>query len=141
MLNLQLSKLNQKLPEFKGSNWLIRIPLAIVFIQQGLSKIPFDNSSAEIYNLPLFIWVLVIFSELIAGFGLLFGGVLKSLNISTWLGDFVTRFSGSVIVSVVIGVIVVADLDNFVEFILYDHLHVMLFCGGLFFALRGNRVK
>ena len=29
-----------KIPQFALSHWLLRIPLAIVFIQQGLSKFP-----------------------------------------------------------------------------------------------------
>ena len=33
------------------------------------------------------------------------------------------------------------DVYNFLEVILYDHIHLMLCCGGLFFALRGNRAK
>ena len=32
--------ISEKFPEFNGANWLIRIPLAIVFIQQGFDKIP-----------------------------------------------------------------------------------------------------
>ena len=33
-----LEKISKKFPEFNGSNWLLRIPLAIVFIQMGLSN-------------------------------------------------------------------------------------------------------
>ena len=62
MKNLELKKINQKLPDFKGSNWLIRIPLAIVFIQQGFSKIPLDVTEAGVYNLPLHVWLIVIIS-------------------------------------------------------------------------------
>lgn len=141
MKSLELKKINQKLPDFKGSNWLIRIPLAIVFIQQGFSKIPLDVTEADVYNLPLHVWLIVILSELIAGFGLLFGGVLKSFNLFTWIGDFLTRFSGTIIVGVICGVIIVSNPSNLFEVLLYDHLHVMLCCGGLFFALRGNRAK
>jgi len=25
--------------------------------------------------------------------------------------------------------------------LMYEHFHLLLYCGGLFFALRGNRVK
>ena len=141
MINTELRKINQKLPEFKGSNWLIRIPLAIVFIQQGISKIPFDPSAAEAYGLPLILWFIVVISELLAGFGLLFGGILRSLGILSLIGDLLTRFSGTIIVCVITGVIIVGDPDSFIEILLYDHTHVMLYCGGLFFALRGNRAK
>ena len=141
MTNIEKKKINPKLPEFEGSNWLIRIPLAIVFIQQGFSKIPFDPSTAEAYGLPLIIWFLVIVSELLAGFGLVFGGIFRSSGITSLVGDLLTRFSGTIMVCVISGVIIVSNPDSFVEVLLYDHIHVVLFCGGLFFALRGNRVK
>ena len=35
-----LSRVVSRIPEFCMSHWLLRVPLAIVFIQQGLSKIP-----------------------------------------------------------------------------------------------------
>jgi len=141
MINLELKKLNEKVPEFKGSNWLIRIPLATVFIQQGVSKIPFDLSTAEAYGLASWVWFLVIISELLAGFGLLFGGVLRTLGFLSLLGDLLTRFSGTIMVGIITGVIIVSNPDSFLEIILYDHIHVMLYCGGLFFALRGNRAN
>ena len=40
-----LSKI--KIPEFCMSHWLLRIPLAIIFIQQGLMKIPVDIEEVE----------------------------------------------------------------------------------------------
>ena len=124
MINLELKEINQKLPDFKGSSWLIRIPLSIVFIQQGLSKIPLDMTEADVYNLPLHVWLIVILSELTAGFGLLFGGALKSFNLLTWFGDFLTRFSGTIMVGVICGVIIVSKPTNLFEVLLYDHLHV-----------------
>ena len=141
MIHTKLKKINQKFPEFKGANWLIRIPLAIIFIQQGLDKLPFDPSTAEAYELPLSVWFMVIISELLAGFGLLFGGILQSLKILNLVGDFLTRFSGTIMVCIITGVIILSDPESFIEILLYDHIHVMLYCGGLFFALRGNRAK
>ena len=44
-------KVSKALPEFQGSNWLLRIPFAVVFIQQGLSKLPLNISDAESFNL------------------------------------------------------------------------------------------
>ena len=141
MTYTKLKKINQKFPEFNGANWLIRIPLAIIFIQQGLSKLPFDPSTAEAYELPLSVWFVVIISELLAGFGLLFGGILQSLKILNLIGDFLTRFSGTTMVCIITGVIILSNPESFIEILLYDHVHVMLYCGGLFFALRGNRAK
>ena len=139
MILFNLQKILRKLPDFKGSNWLIRFPLSIIFLQQGFSKIPIDSSMAETYSLPLFLWYLVILSELTAGIGIIFGGVLKSLGLVPFLGDFLTRFSGIIIVSIICGVIIVSNPASMIEILFYDHIHVMLFSGGLYFALRGNR--
>ena len=139
MILFNLQKILRKLPDFKGSNWLIRFPLSIIFLQQGFSKIPIDSSMAETYSLPLFLWYLVIISELTAGIGIIFGGILKSIGLVPFFGDFVTRFSGITIVSIISGVIIISDPDSIIEILFYDHIHVMLFTGGLYFALRGNR--
>jgi len=134
-----LQKILDKLPDFKGSNWLIRVPLSIIFLQQGLDKIPIDPSMAETYGLPLIIWYFVILSELTAGIGIIFGGILKSIGFLPFLGDFVTRFSGVTIVSIICGVLIISNPDSMIDILFYDHIHVMLFSGGLYFALRGNR--
>ena len=139
MILFNLQKILRKLPDFKGSNWLIRFPLSIIFLQQGFSKIPIDSSMAETYSLPLFLWYLVILSELTAGIGIIFGGILKSLGLVPFFGDFLTRFSGIIIVSIICGVIIINNPDSMIEILFYDHIHVMLFSGGLYFALRGNR--
>ena len=139
MILFNLQKILRKLPDFKGSNWLIRIPLSIIFLQQGFSKIPIDSSMAETYSLPLFLWYLVILCELTAGIGIIFGGILKSLGLVPFFGDFLTRFSGIIIVSIICGVIIISNPDSMIEVLFYDHIHVMLFSGGLYFALRGNR--
>mgnify|MGYP000198832747 FL=1 len=141
MIKFLSNKFIPNFPEFNGSNWLIRFPLAIIFIQQGLDKLPFNSSAAEIYGLSPLVWIMVIVSELLAGIGLLFGGVLRLFGFLVWFGDLLTRFSGSIIVAIILGVIIISKPDSLLEIILYDHIHVMLCCGGLFFALRGNRVK
>ena len=136
MLNLQLSKLNQKLPEFKGSNWLIRIPLAIVFIQQGLAKFPVTLEDAQSFDLPYLVWWFVAYGELGSGLGLLVGGV-----IAKWwreIPDLLTRFSGITICSIMTGVIWIGQPESFLDVILYDNFHVILWVCGLYFALKGN---
>ena len=44
-----MNNLVKKLPAFKFSYWLLRIPLSIVFIQQGLSKFPVKLEDAQAY--------------------------------------------------------------------------------------------
>tara|TARA_B100000900_G_scaffold114668_1_gene96134 strand:- start:276 stop:680 length:405 start_codon:yes stop_codon:yes gene_type:complete len=129
----------KRIPEFCMSHWLLRIPLAIVFIQQGLSKLPVTLEDAEAFELPYLVWWVVAWGELGAGVGLLVAGLLASW---AWLkdyGDVLTRFCGITICSIMTGVIWVGQPESFWDVILYDNFHVLLWVGGLFFALRGNR--
>ena len=127
-----------RIPEFCMSHWLLRIPLAIVFLQQGLSKWPIDIESAQSFELPLLVWTFVVLGEIGGGVGLLVGGLFPK-KFLTELGDLITRFSGITICSIMTGVIWIGQPESFTDVILYDNLHVLLWVGGLFFALRGNR--
>ena len=127
-----------RIPEFCYSHWLLRIPLAIIFLQQGISKWPIDLETASSYDLPLLVWTFVVLGEIGAGVGLLVGGLFPKKFL--WeLGDLITRFSGITICSIMTGVIWIGQPESFTDVLLYDNLHVLLWVGGLFFALRGNR--
>ena len=132
------SKVNIKIPEFYLSHWLLRIPLVIVFIQQGLSKLPVTLEDAQSYDLPYIVWWFAAYGELGAGMGLLVGGLMM-YSWWSWIGDLLTRFSGFVIGCIMTGVIWVGEPESLMDVILYDNLHVLLWVGGLYFALRGNR--
>ena len=119
-------------------DWLLRVPLAIVFLQQGLSKLPIAVEDAQVFELPMLVWVFVVLGELGAGIGLIVGGLIQRLW--TTIADMVTRFSGFVIGCIATGVIWVGQPDNLIDVLLYDNLHVFLWAGGLFFALKGNRI-
>jgi len=123
------------IPEFCLSHWLLRVPLAIVFIQQGTSKLPVTLEDASSFDLPYIVWWFAAYGELGAGIGLLFGGLLVN-----WIFDTLTRFSGIVMCCIMTGVIWIGEPSSLTDVILYDNLHVLLWVGGLFFALRGNRV-
>ena len=131
---MTLEQYLKKIPEFRGANWLLRIPVAVVFILQGLQKLPLDPVEAEMWGLPMTVWFFVAWGELFSGIGLLIGGVVYA-----GMGDIITRFSGIVICGIMTGVILIGEPESFWYVLLYDNLHVMLYCGGLFFALRGNR--
>ena len=133
-----LSKI--KIPEFCMSHWLLRIPLAIIFIQQGLMKIPVDVEEAESYGLSYLVWWFVAYGELLGGIGIIVGGILalKYINIWDWVGDMITRFSGVTLCCIMTGVIWIGEPESFMDVLLYDNLHVLLWVGALFFALRGN---
>jgi putative oxidoreductase len=134
-----LQKITDRIPEFCLSHWLLRVPVAIVFIQQGLSKLPFSIEDAESFGLPALVWWFVILGELGAGIGLLVGGVIGLQKYWNELGDLLSRFCGITICSIMTGVIWVGQPESFWDVLLYDNLHVLLWVGGLFFALRGNR--
>ena len=140
-------KLLKLIPDFCLSNWLLRIPLAIVFLQQGISKLPFSLDDADSWELPYLVWWFVVYGEIGAGIGLIFSGIMVSKIAGDYiwdfwiqnLGDLLTRFSGIVMCCIVTGVIWISEPASFWDVILYDNLHVFLWVGGLFFALRGSR--
>ena len=129
-----------KIPEFCLSHWLLRIPLAIVFLQQGFSKLPFDPEDGLAWDLPYLVWWFVVYGEIGAGIGLLLSGILvtKIAGDYVWdfwlqdLGDLITRFSGIVMCCIATGVIWIGQPTSLLEVILYDNLHVFLWVGGLF---------
>tara|TARA_B100000989_G_scaffold199765_1_gene150989 strand:- start:1368 stop:1772 length:405 start_codon:yes stop_codon:yes gene_type:complete len=129
-----LNRINELLP-----GWLLRIPLAIIFIQQGVSKIPVTLEDAQSFDLPLVVWFFVAWGELGAGLGLLAGGlVIIWQKFWPWVGDTITRFSGFTIGCIMTGVIWIGEPESFMYVILYDNLHVLLWVGGLYFAMKGN---
>ena len=135
----RVKNLLEKLPEFCMSHWLLRIPLIVVFLQQGFSKLPVTMEGAESFDLPYIVWWFAAYGEIGAGFGLLIGGIMM-YSWWSWIGDLLTRFSGFVIGCIMTGVIWVGQPDSFMDVILYDNLHVLLWVGGLYFALRGQKV-
>jgi len=127
-----------KIPEFCLTHWLLRIPLIVVFLQQGMNKWPIDINDSPV-ELTLLVWSVVVLGELGAGVGLLFGGIIALQKYFNELGDMITRFSGITIASIMTGVIWTGEPESFSDVLLYDNLHVLLWVGGMYFALRGNR--
>ena len=80
----------------------------------------------------------MIAGEIGAGLGLLLGGLFNT-KVLAWIGDSITRFSGFTIGCITTGVIWIGEPESFLDVLLYDNLHVFMWVGGLFFALRGNR--
>ena len=132
------------------ATFLLRIPLSVMFLQQGLMKYNGDMGlEAEMWNLPYIVWWFVTFGEIGAAIGLIVGGVIGVMPWHRWfsefmqnfilnLGDLITRFSGITMTCVVTGVIWLMSPDNLWDVIYKDYLHVSLYVGGLYFALRGN---
>jgi putative oxidoreductase len=133
-----------RLPDFSLSHLLLRIPLAVLFISQGLSKFPYDPAQGQAMGINALVWWFVCYGEIAAGVGLLVGGLatlprIRNTAAVAIIGDMLTRFSGIVMCCVVTGVIwTVIKPESLVNFILTDYMHFSLWAGGLYFALRGN---
>jgi putative oxidoreductase len=128
-----------KIPEFCMTHWLIRIPLIVVFLQQGLAKWPIDAETAASFELTLLVWTFVVLGEIGGALGLVVGGLLDYVKRFKEFGDLITRFSGIVITGIMTGVIWMSEPESFTYVLLYDNFHVLLWVGGMYFALRGNR--
>ena len=133
-----IKKLVNKIPEFCMTHWLLRIPLIVVFLQQGLSKWPIDVNDSPV-ELTLLVWTFVVLGELGGAIGLIFGGILDYIKKLKEFGDIITRFSGITMASIMTGVIWTGEPESFTDVLLYDNLHVLLWVGCMYFALRGNR--
>ena len=123
------------------ATFLLRIPLSVMFLQQGLSKFPVNEITAEAFGLPFIVWWFVAYGEVGSAIGLIVGGIFGIIftkGIVSSLADLLTRFSGITMTCVVTGVIWIMMPSSFMDVILKDYLHVSLYVGGLYFALRGN---
>ena len=123
------------------ATFLLRIPLSVMFLQQGLSKFPVNEATAEAFGLPYIVWWFVAYGEVGSAIGLIAGGIIGimfSEGLISDLADLLTRFSGITMTCVVTGVIWIMMPSSFMDVILKDYLHVSLYVGGLYFALRGN---
>ncbi len=140
------------------ATFFLRIPLSAMFLQQGLSKLPVDGAVAEAWGLPYIVWWFVTWGEIGAAIGLIAGGLLglipwhakhfflarigRNQPTFRWfveeLGDLTTRFSGITMTCIATGVIWILSPASLWDVIYKDYLHVSLYVGGLYFALRGN---
>tara|TARA_Y100000768_G_scaffold94197_1_gene68257 strand:+ start:37243 stop:37686 length:444 start_codon:yes stop_codon:yes gene_type:complete len=132
------------------ATFLLRIPLSVMFFQQGFAKYNGNMGlEAEMWNLPYIVWWFVTFGEIGAAIGLLVGGLIGVMPWHRWfsefmqtiiwnLGDLLTRFSAITMTCVVTGVLWLMKPASLLDVILYDYLHVSLYVVALYFALRGN---
>ena len=123
------------------ATFLLRIPLALMFFQQGLNKLPVNGSVADAMGVPYIVWWFAAYGEIGSAIGLIVGGavgIVVTTGILSNLADLLTRFSGITMTCVVTGVIWLALPGSLMDVILKDYLHLSLYVGGLYFALRGN---
>ena len=123
------------------ATFLLRIPLSIVFLQQGLSKFPVNETTAEVFGLPYIVWWFVAYGEFGSAVGLIVGGVagiMFTQGLISELADVLTRFSGITMTCIMTGIIWLSMPDSIFAVLTDDYIHVSLYVGGLYFALRGN---
>ena len=143
-------------PPANIATFFLRIPLSAMFMQQGLSKLPVDGAVAEGWGLPYIVWWFVTWGEIGAAIGLLIGGLFSLIpwydkhffitrlsspftkEVIYNIGDLITRFSGITMTCIATGVIWILQPASVWDVIYKDYLHVSLYVGGLYFALRGN---
>jgi len=115
----------------------LRLPVSILFLQQGLSKLPVTEAPADAFGLPFIVWWFVTYGEIGAGVGLLLGGLIGFRDFFG-IGDLITRFSGITMACIMTGVIWISAPSDLMAVLLYDYLHVSMYFVGIYFALRGN---
>ncbi len=70
-LNLSFKNYWQQLPDLNLSHILLRIPLSLLFINQGLSKFPFDPAVGQGMGIPALVWWFVCYGLLAACVGIM----------------------------------------------------------------------
>ena len=123
------------------ATFLLRLPLSALFLQQGFDKLPVDADTADVYGLSVLVWFFVVVGEIGSGLGLLAGGITGIFfkeGLFAEAADLLTRFSGITMTCIMTGVIWLSEPDSLLDVMLYDYIHVSLYVGGLYFALRGN---
>ncbi|MEM6491781.1 MAG: hypothetical protein AAF684_07785 [Pseudomonadota bacterium] len=121
---------SRRIPTIRIADWFVRVPLAVIIIEQGMFKIPDFAAQAETYGLSQLLFGLAAFAEIAGGIAILLGGLLRN----NWAADMLTRLGGLAISIIVAGVIVMIYFGPFSGW----QLQGMLLAAGLFFLLRGN---
>ena len=139
-----MSKLNNALDSmakpFTGiAPWLLRLSLGISFFLHGYGKFPLPPQKMVVWFeskgiiWPELITSLVAIGEVIAGIGIILGGLLFNQ-----LGNLITRLSGGAVVVIMIGAFAIAHPDWFITKDLFMSEQIFLFILGLYFAIKGN---
>ena len=139
-----MSKLNNALDSmakpFSGiAPWLLRLSLGISFFLHGYGKFPLPPQKMVVWFeskgiiWPELITSLVALGEVIAGIGIILGGLLFNQ-----LGNLITRLSGGAVVVIMIGAFAIAHPDWFITKDLFMSEQLFLFILGLYFAIKGN---
>ncbi|WP_322888839.1 MULTISPECIES: hypothetical protein [unclassified Yoonia] len=129
-----IERTSRALPRGTYAHWLLRLPLALVLLQQGYDKFPLSADMAAGFGVPFVLWALAAIGEVGVGILLLVGGFLRGAT-----GDLITRIAGAGLAAIIAGVIYVAYWAPPLELLMFNQFHLLLLAGGLYFALTGTR--
>tara|TARA_B100000282_G_scaffold123862_1_gene88339 strand:+ start:59 stop:505 length:447 start_codon:yes stop_codon:yes gene_type:complete len=129
------------------ANFIIRIGLGISFFLHGFAKLPINQGFIDFLSskgVPLsnFFAYLVAWGEILAGLGIILGGLL--IKSSPLIANIITKISGLTIVIIMINALLIAH-SNWSIFIgergsiLFASEQLFLLILGFFFFIRGNR--
>ena len=129
------------------ANFIIRIGLGISFFLHGFGKLPINQGFIDFLSskgVPLsnFFAYLVAWGEILAGLGIILGGLL--IKSSPLIANIITKISGLTIVIIMINALLIAH-SNWSIFIgergsiLFASEQLFLLILGCFFFIIGNR--
>ena len=129
------------------ADWLLRLGLGIAFFLHGYGKLPISEGFVRWLGskgVPMAETTayLVAWGEILAGLGIIFGGVLAKPMFQ--LGHLVTRVSGGVIGVIMIFALLIAHSDWGIFFgergsVLFASEQLFLLLLGTYYAIKGNR--
>ena len=136
-LNNFLEKLAKPLYGF--ADWIIRLGLGISFFLHGFGKLPLNESGWHASNLGYPIALMVAWGEVLAGLGIILGGLLSGT-----IASLITRISGGAIGVIMIGAILIAHSNWGIFFgergsVLFASEQLFLLLLGIYFAIKGNQ--
>ena len=144
-LNIFLEKLAS--PFFNIAHWILRLGLGISFFLHGFGKLPISPGFVQWLGskgvfAPQVFAPLIAWGEILAGLGIILGGILVSTNT---LGNIITRISGGAVGVIMISAIFIAHSDWAIFIgergqVLFASEQIFLLLLGLYFAIRGNKI-
>ena len=134
--NNLLEKIAKPLVGF--ADWIIRLGLGISFFLHGFGKLPLDASGWLASNLGYPIALMVAWGEVLAGLGIILGGLIAGT-----IGSLITRISGGAIAVIMIGAIGIAHSNWGIFFgergsVLFASEQLFLLLLGIYFAIKGK---
>ncbi len=119
--------------------WLLRLGLGTSFILHGIGKFPLPPEKMVTwfesmgYLHPEIITSMVALGEVLAGAGIILGGLINN-----HVGNTITKISGGAVGVIMIGAILIAHSDWLITKKLFMSEQIFLLILGIYFAIKGN---